>query len=195
MGGKVVLNQVQLGDSGTATQNFVWQTNADGTCKLARGNVGATTQDILTVDAAGKVTLTQNKVAFGAYQSAAQSLPSATATKVQLQTEEFDTANAFDSTTNYRFQPTVAGYYQLNAGFQVASAATVLIAFLYKNGAEHKRGAQQGGNQASSQVAALVFLNGSTDYAEFWAYQGAAAQNTVNNAALTYFNGFLAVPS
>jgi len=55
MAGQIKVNQLQLGDSLTATQNFVWQTNVDGTAKLARGNVGATTQDILTVDAAGYV--------------------------------------------------------------------------------------------------------------------------------------------
>jgi hypothetical protein len=57
MAGQIKVNQVQLGDSLTATQNFVWQTNVDGTAKLARGNVGATTQDILTVDATGKITI------------------------------------------------------------------------------------------------------------------------------------------
>ena len=62
MAGQVKVNQVQLGDSVTATQNFVLQTNVDGTAKLARGNVGATTQDILTVDAAGKVAFPQNPV-------------------------------------------------------------------------------------------------------------------------------------
>lgn len=61
MAGNIKTNTVQLGDSATATQNFVWQTNVDGTCKLARGNVGATTQDILTVDANGLVTFTQGK--------------------------------------------------------------------------------------------------------------------------------------
>ncbi len=60
MAGKTVVNQVQLGDSATATQNFTLQTNVDGTAKLARGNAGATTQDILTVDAAGKVAFPQN---------------------------------------------------------------------------------------------------------------------------------------
>lgn len=57
MAGNIKVNSVQLGDSATATQNFVWQTNVDGTAKLARGNVGATTQDILTVDAAGRIGL------------------------------------------------------------------------------------------------------------------------------------------
>lgn len=52
--------QIQLGDSATATQNFViTSAAADGSMKLARGNYGATTQDILTVDANGRVTWTQ----------------------------------------------------------------------------------------------------------------------------------------
>jgi hypothetical protein len=46
----------QFGDSGTATNNFtITAESADGTMKLARGNAGATTQDIMTVAADGKV--------------------------------------------------------------------------------------------------------------------------------------------
>jgi hypothetical protein len=46
----------QLGLSVTPANNFTITAEADnGTLKLARGNAGATTQDILTVDAAGKV--------------------------------------------------------------------------------------------------------------------------------------------
>jgi hypothetical protein len=46
----------QLGLSVTPANNFTLDASADnGTMKLARGNAGATTQDILTVDAAGKV--------------------------------------------------------------------------------------------------------------------------------------------
>lgn len=48
--------RAQLGLSNTETQNFTLTAEAqDGSMKLARGNAGATTQDILTVDAAGKV--------------------------------------------------------------------------------------------------------------------------------------------
>lgn len=47
--------KAQLGLSGTATNNFTLDASAaDGTMKLARGNAGATTQDIMTVDANGK---------------------------------------------------------------------------------------------------------------------------------------------
>lgn len=55
MAGQLKVNQLQLGDSTTPTQNFVLQTNVDGTAKLARGNAGGTTQDIITVDAAGYI--------------------------------------------------------------------------------------------------------------------------------------------
>ena len=50
----------QLGLSGTAANNFTLDASAaDGTMKLARGNAGATTQDILTVDASGNLSTTQ----------------------------------------------------------------------------------------------------------------------------------------
>ena len=48
--------KAQLGLSTTPANNFTLDASADnGTMKLARGNAGATTQDILTVDAAGNL--------------------------------------------------------------------------------------------------------------------------------------------
>ncbi len=53
--------KAQLGLSNTPANNFTITAEADnGTLKLARGNAGATTQDILTVDASGKVVFPQN---------------------------------------------------------------------------------------------------------------------------------------
>lgn len=52
----------QLGLSVTPANNFTLTAEADnGTMKLARGNAGATTQDILTVDANGLVTFNQGR--------------------------------------------------------------------------------------------------------------------------------------
>lgn len=64
-------NAVQIGQSNTATANFsLSAANADGTAKLARGNVGATTQDIMTVAADGKVNFPAGLAAFlGSNQS------------------------------------------------------------------------------------------------------------------------------
>jgi hypothetical protein len=52
-------NQVQLGQSNTATENFTLESPANNTMKLARGNAGATTQDVLTVNASGVVSFPQ----------------------------------------------------------------------------------------------------------------------------------------
>ena len=74
-------------------------------------------------DGTGPLTVQQNGVtlgvfgnqpAFRAYNVAVQNISNATWTKVQLTTELFDTNSNFDNSTNYRFTPTVAGYYQFN---------------------------------------------------------------------------------
>jgi len=59
--------KVQLGSSATPANNFTLDASADnGTMKLARGNAGATTQDVMTVDAAGKLLLPIMPYALGA---------------------------------------------------------------------------------------------------------------------------------
>jgi len=130
--------------------------------------------------------------AFSAYQSTTQSVPNATLTKIQLQSEEFDTGLAFDSTTNYRFQPTTAGYYQISGCF-ASSVATSLIVSVFKNGAEFKRGQQLLGSHNQVEMSCLIFLNGSTDYVELFGFQASGAPaNSSTGAHITYFQGFLA---
>ena len=90
--------------------------------------------------ATGTVMVSGNMPAFSAYQSTAQTLSSSTITKIQFQTKEFDTASAFDNTTNYRFNPQVSGYYQVNSVIQVNSASTNMYAAIYKNGTNYKQG-------------------------------------------------------
>ena len=81
---KVSGNAVQLGDSATATQNFVLQTNLDGTAKLSRGNLGATTQDVLTVDSLGKVTLTSGEVLTASKLQSGTSVASTSGTSIDF---------------------------------------------------------------------------------------------------------------
>lgn len=131
-----------------------------------------------------------NGPCFSAYQSVAQSLAQNTWIKVQLQTKEYDTAAAFDAVTNFRFQPTVAGYYSIKGSVTVTAAVQVVIA-LYKNGAEAKRLCNLL-NTVESTGQADVYLNGSTDYVELWVLQSGVAQNTTAYLAYTYFQGFLA---
>lgn len=55
--------RAQLGTDSNATRNFTLTAEAaNGTLKLARGNAGATTQDIMTVDASGVVSFPRGPI-------------------------------------------------------------------------------------------------------------------------------------
>jgi hypothetical protein len=53
MAGKVTANTLQIGDSGTANNNFHLKTNGDGSLSLNRGNDGASTQELIKVKTDG----------------------------------------------------------------------------------------------------------------------------------------------
>jgi hypothetical protein len=131
--------------------------------------------------------------AFSAYQSSTQTLSSATLTKIQFQTEEFDTNSCFDSTTNYRFTPNVAGYYLVSGHVQPDASYTAGIQAIYKNGSVYKYGSYNANATGVSQpsVTCLVYLNGSTDYVEFYG-SFTTGQATVATSAFTWFQGHMA---
>ena len=112
-----------------------------------------------------------NGPAFSAYLSANQTISAATTTKVAFNTETFDTNSCFDNTTNYRFTPTVAGYYQVTliVGFNTGSAQPGIFknGGIYQNGMEQTFNASLGGH---SFCACLLYLNGTSDYIEGYVY-------------------------
>ena len=68
----------QVGDNGTATQNFTVTQGADGTLTLARGNSGATTDDLFTIDASGNVLFPSDTNLLGqSFVSAEQTITAA----------------------------------------------------------------------------------------------------------------------
>lgn len=126
--------------------------------------------------------------AFSAYQSSVQALAANTYTKIQFQTESYDTASAYDNATNYRFKPLVAGYYQVNASLAAGSIVTNVNVSIYKNGSVDSYGSNP--VCGSNTISALVYLNGSTDYIEIYGVF-ASAQNTFNSAPYTYFQAVM----
>jgi hypothetical protein len=137
-------------------------------------------------DGSGDLTVQQNGVtvnkitsapAFSAYNSGNQNLTTSTWTKATLGLEYFDTNNNFDSTTNYRFTPTVAGYYQLN-GAGLLQSATNNISFIaisfYKNGGTFTTYGSYGtipnNNAAGVVISDLIYFNGSSDYVEMYIF-------------------------
>lgn len=154
-----------MGYLGTKPSNIAVTTQqiSDGavtTAKIADANVS---QAKLGSNVAG------NGPAFSAYCNQSQTLSANTWTKLTYNEEEFDTNNNYDNTTNYRFTPTVAGYYQVNGQLQPAISYCGGALAIYKNGSSIKFG-----NYAVATtfggwtVSALVYLNGSTDYIELY---------------------------
>ena len=168
--------------------------NASGTGTLTIAAPNTNSNYTLNLPAAtGTVMVSGNMPAFSAYQSSAQTLSSATLTKIQFQTEEFDTNSCFDSTTNYRFTPNVEGYYLVSGHVQPDASYTAGIQAIYKNGSVYKYGSYNANATGVSQpsVTCLVYLNGSTDYVEFYG-SFTTGQATVATSAFTWFQGHMA---
>ncbi len=115
-----------------------------------------------------------NGPAFSAYVSNQQAAAAGAFTKVMFRTEEFDSSNCFDSTGTGRFKPSVAGYYQVNAALkQLSPSGGQWMAMLFKNGVAFRSGtdlAFPGSGNAQGVLSTLVYLNGSTDYLEIYAF-------------------------
>jgi len=137
--------------------------------------------------------------AFSAYQSGSQTISNNTITKMVFNAKEFDTASCFDATTNYRFTPTVAGYYLLTHEIYCSTNLTTSTASytsLYKNGSEYKRGFSQGFYATSASSfggTALAYANGTTDYFEIYFVQnsGLSATTGASTNIVSYFQGAL----
>lgn len=95
-----------------------------------------------------------------------------TLTKIQFTTKEIDPLNVFDAVTNYRFTATIAGYYLFTLSTAAATqvAGMITIPLIYKNGAEHSRGAglnQAGSSVTHPQLTRIIELS-IGDYIEFY---------------------------
>lgn len=119
-------------------------------------------------------TVMVNGPAFSASMSTTQTITTSTFTKVNFNTEAWDTNSNYDTST-YRFTPTIAGYYQVNCSIDAgaSTAATRVIPSIYKNASAYRYGSNIGtvaGNSFSGVCSFIVYMNGSTDYIECYGY-------------------------
>jgi len=139
----------------------------------------------LVFDAAGNVTfpaglIRQSKVKrnfFGAYLPNNYGvIPLNTWTLVRLYTEIIDSANTFEPTTGGRFQPNVAGWYQISAGLTVSGGAGgTSLSSLYRNNIGYRRlGCVAITTQSLINTTFAgsfpVYFNGTTDYVDLRVY-------------------------
>ena len=151
-----------------------------------------------TVTGAGGV----NTPAFLAYLSSNQSYTDNTLTKVQFNTEVFDTDNTYDNSTNYRFTPGVSGKYYIYSDVSVETPDLTNKLYttsirIYKNGSEYKVADQLFDYSATSGSGIDIFLTqifttmslNTTDYIEIYA-KGNGDQNGTFRGSSKLFTTF-----
>lgn len=165
--------QITLTPTGVAGTNTLTLPARTGNI-ITSADTGTVTQAMLASNVAG------NGPAFGVYTGSGFSVSNVTFTSLPLNVADFNIGSQFDTST-YRFTPTIAGYYLLEGNINYSSNAPV-VAFLsiFKNGSEWFRGAQSGGTAGMYGFSAsgIIYLNGSTDFAEFKTFQASGGTLT-----------------
>ena len=119
-----------------------------------------------------------NTPAFEANMSSAQNIGDDTLTKLQFNTEIFDTDSCYDNATNYRFTPTSAGKYfcYFRQSIQQTGGNSQLnhvFTHIYKNGSAYKTAyadsSSNNGYALDVSIATTIDFNGSSDYIEAFA--------------------------
>ena len=120
---------------------------------------------------------------FSATLSASQTISDATLSKINFDTEEYDTDNCYDNSTNYRFTPTTSGKYLVIIKLMVFDSGARLynnILYLRKNGSNISqstfdlRSSTGYGYLADLNIVKVISMNGSSDYLECFGYMDGA---------------------
>jgi hypothetical protein len=127
-----------------------------GVLPVANGGTGIVSNPMFKVTGVQNIALTNN-----------------TFTKVTFNSEVFDVGGYYDSTTNYRYTPQVAGKYFIYGRAYMTYASDAIenmYVAIYKNGTEVSNFATStaGANYGSVQVSSLIEMNGSSDYVEIY---------------------------
>ena len=129
--------------------------------------------------------------AFTAAGSSTQTFGATTWTKIVFQTETYDTNSCYDNATNYRFTPTVAGYYQMNLSMSAndtGAGGVLLYTAFYKNGVSFTAlsNRDDNGQPRNMSQSVIIYCNGSTDYIEVYGY---TSGGTFGAGSARYFSG------
>ena len=160
------------------------------------GASGDTTNIVGTLQNNGASVGGNNTPAFLVTRSGAQSISSGSATKIQWNSEIFDTDNTFDSSTNYRFTPGVAGKYVLAAGTRASSFETsekMQLTF-FKNGSgvsyqtQTRSFSTSSGGETITVDAQILVESDTDDYFEVYLLQTEGGTRDIGSAS--YFYGY-----
>jgi len=123
-----------------------------------------------------------NTPAFQAYMSARQTVSNATDTKINFNTETFDSNGNYDTST-YRFTPTVAGKYFIYASLASATATNWDDNSLniFKNGSLLSSTTSFQTYNSAINTTFIDVANGSSDYYEIYYYHNKGSNTDVEN--------------
>jgi len=187
--------------TGTASQfqmtdvvqgDVLYGSAADTLSRLAPGTSG----QLLTSGGAGAnpswttVATATNAPAFSAHLSASQTIAASnTLTKVECDTEIFDSDSKYDNSTDYRFTPGTIGKYYVSCQIQmqnsIADNMSDLQICIYKNGVIFKDSRIVGSDHVYYSPGEFVTMHlnfimdlNATDYIEMWGAQQEIAAST-----------------
>ena len=198
--GNVTLTNVNIVSGTVPAPTSIANGTSNVSISSSGGNINVVTGGTIATfpQSTGTVMVSGNQPAFSAYGNTDQTISNGVTTKVIINAKTFDTATAYDATTNYRFTPKVAGYYQVNAIVEAYAGGTPITTsntYLYKNGSEVLRGSattNSTNTEVYNNLSGLIYMNGSTDYLELYMYV-ASLGTIILYSGNTYknFNGCL----
>ena len=186
----------------TTTTGFSVTSDVTGNLVIKTGGASGTTA--LTVGADQRVSFAKPPLTsvpvFMAYRDGStQSMTSGANNKIQLNAVEYDTETWFDPTTNYRYTPQIAGYYQFNSLIYVSGTGlTTGTSRIFKNGEVAIDGHFLSTTSATFlylMATGMLYMNGSTDYVELFGYATGTTPVAQNGVTRTWLQGFLVRPA
>ena len=133
-----------------------------------------------------------NTPAFSVYRNGTQAIANNTATKVQYNTENFDTDNTFDNSTNYRYTPAFSGKSFLVGSIRLYGTDDFnnYTLEIHKNGTAILRQQNSHWHYESAQVSGIV-THDTDDYFEVYVtQQSGSSLDVMSGSEITYFMGY-----
>lgn len=139
----------------------------------------------------------QLRPSFMANRGSTQSIPNASATKIQYNNPVYDVGGVYDPTTNFRYTPTVAGVYLVVHSFCLTAGVdqSAFISAVYKNGSPERAIPSRfsGAGGEGLIMTYQVLMNGTTDYLEAYGTQTSGGAINLDNTT-SFFSASLVSP-